>query len=275
MKIDNLRFGTGGIPLSTEDRNTINGIKQIKKLGLGAMELEFVQNVNVSEDLAKEVKKVAKENDVVLTAHGSYYINLNSQEKEKVHASMGRIISAAKRLDECGGYSLIFHGGFYLGEEKETVYTRIKDRFKEVVSEVQDNSIKLWIRPETMGKQTQFGSLKEVCKLSNDVEQVLPGIDWSHLHALTGKNNTLQEFRETLEYVEKELGRDALNNMHCHFSGINYGEKGEKNHLEMDESDFNYKDLAKVWKEFKLKGVMISESPNLEKDSLIMKRLCG
>ena len=64
----------------------------------------------------------------------------------------------------------------------------------------------------------------------------------------------------------------ALKEMHIHLSGINYGEKGEKNHLELEDSDMNYKDLIKVWKDFKIKGVVVSESPNIEKDALLMKK---
>jgi deoxyribonuclease-4 len=93
------------------------------------------------------------------------------------------------------------------------------------------------------------------------------------MHARTGgKNNTTEEFREMLTMVEKGLGRKALDNMHIHMAGIEYSAKGERNHLFLEESDFNYKDLIKVWKEFKIKGVVISESPNIEQDALLMKK---
>ncbi|MEK6937589.1 MAG: TIM barrel protein, partial [Nanoarchaeota archaeon] len=126
--------------------------------------------------------------------------------------------------------------------------------------------------PETTGKPTQWGDLKEILRLSQELEQVLPCIDFSHLHARTGgKNNTYEEFRQMLVEVEKAKGREALNNMHIHVSGINYTAKGERNHLNLQESDLNYKDLIKAWKEFKIKGVVISESPNIEGDALLMK----
>ena len=72
--------------------------------------------------------------------------------------------------------------------------------------------------------------------------------------------------------VEKYLGKEGLREMHIHLSGINYSEKGEKNHLILEESDMNYKELLKVWKEFKIKGVVISESPNIEGDALLMQK---
>jgi deoxyribonuclease-4 len=60
--------------------------------------------------------------------------------------------------------------------------------------------------------------------------------------------------------------------MHCHVSGINYTDKGERNHLVLKESDFNYIDLMKSFKQFNAKGIIISESPNIEDDALLMKK---
>ncbi len=268
-----LLFGTPGIPMSTIPRDTLNGVKQVRKLGLDAMEFEFVQNVHVNEKLAPEVKKVAEELGVVLTCHGQYYVNLAAIEAEKLHASINRMLSAARRVNECGGWSITWHMGYYLGRPKDKVHEIVVHGVKEVVKKLQDENIKIWIRPETTGKETQWGDLQETIKLSQEVEQVLPCIDFGHLHArYNGKNNTLEEFRDILSQIEKGLGREALDNMHIQCCGINYGPKGEKNHLNFNESDFNWKDMLKAWKEFKIKGVVITESPNIESDALMLQR---
>jgi len=267
-----LRFGTAGIPISTSKPTTLTGIEQVRKLGLGCMELEFVHSVNISEAKAPLVKEMAKKQDVALTAHGQYFINLNAQEREKLEASKHRILKAARIAELCGASSMTFHAAYYMKQDSEKVYVRVKESVKEIVKNLKDNGFKIWIRPETTGKATQWGDLKEITKLSEEVEQVLPCIDFSHLHARTGKNNTYDEFKEMLAYVEKKLGRLALNNMHIHLSGINYSEKGERNHLVLEESDMNYKDLLKVFKEFNIKGNVISESPNIEQDALLLKR---
>lgn len=271
-KIDNLLFGTAGIPISTNG-NTIDGINQVKKLGLSAMELEFVHSVNISEQLAKQVNQTAKENNIVLTCHAPYYINLNAVEAKKANESMHRIILSAKRAFQCGAWSVAFHPGFYFKENPEKVYEVIKKRIKEIVKTLKNENIEIWVRPETTGKGSAFGTLKEICKLSQEVENVLPCIDFAHLHARSGgKENTLNEFRAQLELLEKINGKTALKNMHCHISGINYSDKGELNHLFLKSSDFNYNDLVKIWKEFKIQGVIISESPNIEKDALLLQK---
>ncbi|MBW2972460.1 hypothetical protein KY359_05480, partial [Candidatus Woesearchaeota archaeon] len=97
-------------------------------------------------------------------------------------------------------------------------------------------------------------------------------VDFAHLHARTGKLNTYDEFCSILTELEKGLGKTVLNNMHIHMSGINYSAKGERNHLVLKESDFKYKELMKAFKEFRIKGVVICESPNIEGDALLMKK---
>ena len=73
--------------------------------------------------------------------------------------------------------------------------------------------------------------------------------------------------------MEKKLGKRAMQNVHFHCQGINYSEKGERNHIFLEESDMNYKDLVKVWKDFKLKGVVIAESPEPQRDAILLKNL--
>tara|TARA_Y100000310_G_scaffold345665_1_gene467972 strand:+ start:28107 stop:28931 length:825 start_codon:yes stop_codon:yes gene_type:complete len=267
-----LLFGTAGIPVRTKG-DTSQGIKDVNKLGLSAFELEFVRSVNISKEKAPEIKKVAKDNNVVLTCHGSYFVNLNSKEKPKYYASINRILSAARIANLCGAFSICFHAGFYQQESKEKTYQNIQKGLKNIVKTLKDENNKIWIRPEISGKISQFGDLKEIINLSKDIEQIQPCIDFAHLYARSiGKNNTLEEFRSILGEIEKNLGKKALQNMHIHIAGIEYGDKGEKHHLILKESKFNYKDLIKTFKEFKIKGVVICESPNIEKDALLLKK---
>lgn len=282
IKPSSLIFGTAGIPLSTPNRNISNGVAYVNKLGLGAMELEFVRSVNVSKEKAPLIKEIAEENKIILTCHGQYYINLNSLEPDKVTASIHRVLNAARTAWLCGGYSVTFHAAYNMDLPAEKVYAKVLKEMKAIVKTLHDDGNKIWVRPETTGKGTQWGTFQEIVKLSQEVEQVLPCIDFSHVHARSAgpeenKNryNNYDEFCEILSYVEKHLGREALNNMHCHVSGIEYGLKGEKNHLVLKESDLKYKELMKAFKDFKLKGVIISESPNIEDDALLMHKCYG
>ena len=269
-----LLFGTAGIPLSANPRTTADGIKHVRKLGLGSMELEFVHSVNISKEKAPEIKKIAEENNIILTCHAPYFINLNSLEEAKVKASIERILNSARILNLCGGYSVAFHPGFYMGQEPKKVYETIKDNLKIIVKTLKSEGNNAWIRPETTGKETQFGNVDEILQLSEEFDNVMPCIDFAHFHARTnGKYNSYGEFAEILGKIEKSLGRKGLDNMHMHITGIDYGPKGEKKHLTLEASDLKYKELLKAIKDFKVKGAAISESPNIEEDALLMKKI--
>ncbi|MCS7139637.1 MAG: TIM barrel protein [Candidatus Nezhaarchaeota archaeon] len=272
--LNDLLFGTAGIPISTpKPATSVNGILRVRELGLGAMELEFVRGVRMSDDLAYKVRSVSEAAKVVLTAHAPYYINLNSPDRSKVEASIGRILDTARVAYKAGGWSIVFHPAYYGGDPPSIVYDRVKESLKRIVRALRDEGVEIWVRPETSGGLAEFGSLEEVVRLSLDVEMVLPCIDFAHIHARTlGKYNGYEEFVEILNYLEKELGKEVLRNMHMHFSGIEYGDRGEVKHVNLDESDFNYRELAKILKDYSIRGVIISESPNIEGDALILKR---
>jgi deoxyribonuclease IV len=272
MAFKKLLFATAGIPSSTEPRNNSNGIRRVNELGLGGMEMAFVQSVYLTESTALEARKVAEENNVVLTTHGSFFINLNSKEKAKYYASINRIVKAAKIASIAGAFSVTFHAGFYQGISQEKTYSTIKGGLEAILTNLKENKINIRISPETTGKATQFGSLDELLQLSTELP-IAPCIDFSHLHARSGgKENTYAEFRATFEKVEKALGSVGLKNMHCHLAGIMYSEKGERKHLMLKESDMNYKDLLKVFKEFDARGVIVCESPDPQVDALLLKK---
>ena len=268
---EDLHFGTAGIPLSVKKRDTEDGVRAVSELGLSAMELEFVRGVRMGEEKADAVREVATTEGVILTAHGPYYINLNSKEEEKRQASIERIISTAIVGKRCGAFSITFHPAYYQKDSHELVYSKVRDALLDIVDVLSVEENDVWVRPETTGKPSQFGSLEEIISLSEEIEQVLPCIDFSHLHARDGKHNTYEEFMEILGMVEEKLGKGAIRCMHCHVQGINYSSKGELNHLNLRESDFRYVDLLRAFIEFDVAGVVICESPNIEKDALLLK----
>jgi len=272
--MDKLLFGTAGIPINSKGSTTAEGIASVKRLGLGAMELEFVRSVNITKEKAPEVKKSAEENNIVLTCHAPYYINLNSLEIVKLKASIYRILKSARIANLCGAWSVCFHPGFYQKSTKEEAFERVRKSVKEMSQVLKKEKNNIWLRLETTGKESQFGDVDEILRLSTEFDNVMPCIDFAHFHARTnGKYNSYKEFCEILEKIEKTLGKKGLENMHMHITGIAYGEKGEKNHLNLKESDLKYKELIKALKDFKVKGVAISESPNIEEDALLVKKL--
>lgn len=266
--MDKLNFLTAGIPLRAGNKGYEAGFKILDEMNLDGLELEFVRGVRISDKSRDAVSAATK----VITAHAPFYVNLNAREEDKLEASVQRIIETAQVANELGGFSITFHAGYYLGQDAELVYSNINSKIKEITDELAKVNNKIWIRPETTGKSTQWGDLEEIIRLSKEFETVLPCVDFSHLHArYNGISNTYDEFCAIFEKIGKELGQIALNNFHAHIAGIEYGAKGEKKHLNLEESDFNYKDLLKAFKTFDVKGAVVCESPNIEDDAKLLK----
>jgi len=266
-----LLFGTGGIPHSSKLSSTIDGIRRIAELGLGCMEIEFVQGVRMGEGGARLVAEIAAREGVKLSAHAPYFINFNAHEPEKVRASQDRLLQTARIAAICRAKSIVFHAAFYLGDPPGEAYIRVKKYLGEVMHQLKRENNRVWVRPETMGKPSQFGTLEEVLNLCTELEGVAPCLDFAHRHARTGGFNSYPEFASILREVKDRLGRAALGNMHIHVSGIAYGTKGEIKHLNLKESDFRYDELLQALKDYDAQGTVICESPNLEEDALLLQ----
>ena len=266
--MDKLYFLTAGVPIKAGNKGYGKGFEVLDEMGLDGLELEFVHGVRISDTSRLAVQNSGK----IITAHAPFYVNLNAREEEKIEASAQRIIETAEVTNELGGYSITFHAGFYLGQEPAIVFDKIKHQIQNIIDSLAESKNKIWIRPETTGKATQWGDLEEIIGLSKEFETVLPCVDFSHLHArYNGISNTYDEFCSIFEKIGNELGQRALDNFHAHIAGIEYSAKGEKKHLNLLESDFNYKDLLKAFKKFNVKGVIVCESPNIEDDAKLLK----
>ncbi len=266
-----LLFGTAGTPHSARSNTTIDGIERIAELGLGCMEIEFVRGVRMGEQSARQVAEVATRKGIRLSAHAPYFLNFNAHEPEKIRASQGRLLQTARIASLCGAQSVVFHTAFYLGDPPEKAYNTVKKYLGEVMHQLRRENNRVCIRPEVMGKQSQFGTIEEILNLCTELGGLAPCIDFAHWHARTGVFNSYQEFASILLQIKERLGRVALDDMHIHFSGIKYGGKGEKKHLNLRDSDLQYVEILKALMDYEVKGLVICESPNLEDDALLLQ----
>jgi len=119
-----------------------------------------------------------------------------------------------------------------------------------------------------------LGSLKDTLAMSKAIEGVQPCLDFAHLHARAGDGtvNSYEEWCQILESYGNALGDSSLKDLSCHLSGIEYTDKGEKNHLPMQESDFDLKALFKALHQFGCAGRILCESPVMEEDALLFQK---
>jgi deoxyribonuclease-4 len=268
-----VRFGPAGIPIQCKTASTLDGVVCCHELQLDAMEIEFVRGVRIKEEQANEIKKTAERLDVALSSHAPYFINLCSTDEYKVLNSKRNIFEAARATFWCGGTITVFHPGYYQGLTTSEAYQNAKKNLNELHEKISKSKINgVILGAETVGKKSQFGGFFEVIKLAQELQFVKPVLDFAHMHARGDFNiRNEDDYRKIFAIIEKELP-DYVKNLHIHFSEINYGEKGERNHLPLCSNNTPpFKPLLKVLKENGYSGTIISESPKLEFDAIIMR----
>ena len=269
------RFGTVGSPIATPKKpgGSVGAIHFSKSIGLTALELGWVQSVRVSEETCALIKAAAHDEDVAVSVHAPYFINLNASADEWPK-SRKRLMDAAYYGSLAGATDIIFHPGSYFGNDPADVLKVAIPRLQACVDELRRSNNPVILRPETMGKSAMLGSFEDTLTMAKAIDGVQPCLDFAHLHARPGDGsvNTRREWSALLESYEQALGKRALGHLHIHLSGIEYGAKGEKHHLELKEADLDFKGLFQALLDHGCAGRILCESPIMEEDALKLKR---
>jgi len=276
---DRPRFGPAGVPplFKILGARLSDVPRLLREEGLDAFEYQAVrwgQKPQMKQEDAENLGFQARKNDVLLSLHGSYYVNLCGK-KEVAEASKRRLVACATAAQWMGAYVVVFHMGFYGRVEKNYAFRNCVNALKDIVATMNSLGIQsVKLGPETMGRVFQVGSLDEILTICEEVEQTQLAIDWSHLHARhQGRFRKVDDFRAVIEEVEKRLGTEAARNMHCHFSKIEYTDKGERRHHVLDAERYgpDFEMLAEVIADFDMRPVMICETPLLDVDAVKMR----
>jgi deoxyribonuclease-4 len=244
--------GSGGL-------GNLEGIRKVARMKLDCMEVEFVYGVRMSVEHAREAGALARTKGITLSVHAPYYINLASAEKEKIEASKQRILDSCRKAHALGAGNVVFHAGFYQTKTAEQTYALIKKAIDEVQETIAKNRWRVQLCPETTGKPSQFGSLAELLKLMQETGCGIC-VDFAHLYA---REQGKVDYATILKELPKKF--------HAHFSGIAYGRKGERRHLNTTPKFF--KALAEALLKAKCDVTLINESPRPYKDAAMMKRV--
>jgi len=273
---DHPRFGPAGMPLGFKllKQPVTEMPKYLRAEGLDSFEYQMVRwgpKPQIKQETAEELGRRAREHDIWLTAHGSYFINLTSANKETLEASKKRLLACIQGANWMQAHIVVFHPGSYAGRSPKQVFETCAKAMEEVVANMRSLGFtKVHLAPEMMGKPSQFGSVEEVLALCEGVDLTEPNVDWAHLHARErGRFRTVDDLREVMDQIEKRLGTDALRNLHCHYSHIEFTDKGERRHQNLDRIDYgpDFRFLAKLIAERDLKPVVACETPNLDVDA--------
>ncbi len=248
-----MRFGPAGLG---SIKNAVETMKNFHDKGIRACEIAFTYGVYIKDKHKKEIeeiKEAAKNYDIKLSIHAPYWINLNSNEKEKIKNSKKRILESCKIGNKLNASPIVFHPGYYGKIEKKKTYENIKNEILNIKEEIDNKNWKVKLAPETTGKVNVFGKEEEILNLVKDTGCSFC-IDFAHLLARSGGKKS---------YGEMLIPFKSFDCLHCHFSGIEWTDKGEKKHRETPEEEI--KKLLKVLPNNKV--TIINESPSPLKDS--------
>lgn len=218
-----IKIGPSGIgPV----KDSVSNLKEFSNLGFEVCEIAFTYGIYIHNDKdAEEIGEHAKKLGVKLSIHAPYWINLNSSEKKKIQESKKRILDCCRIGEKLGAQVVVFHAGFY-GKEKSKTYENIKKEVLEMQEELKKNKWKIRIAPETMGKINVFGSVEEISELVRETGCSFC-IDFAHILA--------RDKKVDYEKIKKLFPQKEW---HCHFSGIQYTEKGERNHINLKKEQW-------------------------------------
>ncbi len=295
MENSKIKFGVAGFPInffnSEYKKNRDNVFKWLKEINLDCIELQCTYGIRMKEEQANKYRLLAKEYNITMTIHAPYYISLASIKNDVVERSKEEIKKAYELAKILGVKRIIFHPGGGYGkteEERKLGLERLIGALKSLEKDLDTENIKIY--PEIGGKINQLGSLDEIIKICKEVSYARPCIDLAHLHARElGSITSKQKVVEVLQKIEKELGRDILEETHFHVYPVDYTDKGEKihkafgerktnNQLSLFEEDDEYMPKAKYYiaaiKEMNLQPITICEAHNTQDiGAILMKNL--
>ena len=268
-------------PAGSDDEMSAKKIKSIqipeylKNKGLDAFEYPFTRGVNLSKETATLLRDEFQKNNIALSVHAPYFINLGQVDPVKVQNSFSYLLASVERARDLGADRVVFHPASLTSQTREVAFSNTYENTKMLVDLVKENGYDdIFLCPETMGKHGQIGTYEEIAKLCEIDPIIIPTLDFGHINSFTtGGLNSVEKFEEILDLFVNKLGRKEI---HIHFSPIEYGAKGELKHLTIEtDPGFgpDFKLMIDALRKFDANFRIISESRGMQvSDSIIIKK---
>ena len=262
-----IKFGPAGnsdLFYEQGNKHTYQAPKWLSEMGLNAFEYSFGRGVRLSEKSGNVIKGEGEKYGVTISVHAPYFINLAGEGEEKFNKNISYFAESSKAAKYLGAKRVIFHPGSCAKIERSVAFAAVMENFKKILAEMDNMGYcNMTYCPETMGKLNQISDLQETARLCLIDERVYPTIDFGHLHARgIGSINTKEDFESIIDYLKNTIGEERTNNMHVHFSKIEYTSKGEKMHRTFADEGFgpNPLYLCEIFAERKMTPTVICES---------------
>ena len=271
-------FGPGGnsdLFYQEGNKSTVQSPGWIKRFGLDAFEYEAGNGLTAGEASLRAVGAKAREHGILMSLHTPYFISLSGVVEEKRLKSIEYIQKSLWAADLLGADTIVIHSGSTAKISREEAMALSKDTLARVAEAVGPTTIKLGI--ETMGKINQLGTLAEVIEQCRVSPIYAPVVDFGHLNArhIGTAFPDVDSYRRVFDEIAVGLGDSFAQNLHCHFSKIEYTNAGEKRHLTFADDTFgpSFEPLAEAIVREGVAPRIICESDGTQaEDALYMKK---
>lgn len=247
-------------------------------MGLEAYEYSCSKGVKVGEATAREIGLQAAENNIFLSIHAPYYINMSSEEAEKRENSKRYILQTLQVARWMGARRIVVHTGSCSKITRAAALSQALVVLAETV-ELSDAAGfgDIHICPEVLGKQNQLGTVEEILEMCKVDERIIPTIDFGHVHARgLGILNSEEDFAAVMDMIENYIGKERARRIHCHFSRIEFSKGGEKRHWNFSDKQYGpeFEHFAPILVKRRMEPVIICESRGMmAEDAVALKKI--
>lgn len=230
--------GNGDLFYGAGNRSTLQAPGFVSRLGLGAYEYEAGNGISAGEGALRAIGEKAREYNVRMSLHTPYFISLSGVEEEKRLKSIEYVRKSLWAAELLGAGTIVIHSGSAAKISREEAMRLSFDTLSRIAEEFSDTTVSLGI--ETMGKINQLGTLDEVIEQCRISPLFAPVVDFGHLNAREiGKAFlSVDDYRRIFDRIGSALGDRYAKELHCHFSKIEYTDKGEKRHLTFADTQY-------------------------------------
>ena len=231
-------FGPGGNAeafYAAGGKSTVQAPAWVRSQGLTAYEYEAGKGVGASELTLRQIGAAAKNAGIYMSMHAPYFISIASTTFETRMKSIEYISESLWAADLLGADIIVVHSGGCAKITREEGMRLSADTMYKTLESVSYPDIRIGI--ETMGKKNQLGTLEEVIELCSMDKRLVPVVDFGHLNAREcgGVFRSADDFTRVFDAIGNALGDEVARNLHCHFSMIEWTDKGEKKHLTFED----------------------------------------
>ena len=256
-------------------KSTVDAPAWVKSIGLDAYEYEAGNGLFASPKVLEAIGIEAKKHNIKMSFHTPYFISLSGVIEEKRLNSINYIrqsLDAAKLL---GAETIVVHSGSAAKITRDEAMRLAGDTLVKTLQAVDTYGIKIGL--ETMGKINQLGTLDEVLELCRIDSAFVPVVDFGHLNArdLGGVFVSADDYLRVFDKIDRALGASVAENLHCHFSKIEWTGSGEKRHLTFEDQVYGpcFEPLVETIYKHNLSPTIICESAGTQSDdALAMKQ---